>query len=171
MAKRGRRLSTVTVGRASKLFKIEGTEEILEKITSLRNIARLREIKEVFALASIPVWSQAKRNVATLPAGQRLKEILDAGVIINKGEERKSNALVGVSQEASMKKLNRKQRFVANPYWFEFGTAMRKTKQGKSTGAIPATPFFRPAVAAKKAEVRNALEVGILRIIEDEASK
>lgn len=36
-----------------------------------------------------------------------------------------------------------------NAAWFEFGTAIRRHKSGKSTGAITASPFFWPVYRAR----------------------
>jgi HK97 gp10 family phage protein len=43
-------------------------------------------------------------------------------------------------------------------HWFEYGTAPRTQKTtGDSTGAMPARPFFRPAVDANKGRVQDLI--------------
>lgn len=47
--------------------------------------------------------------------------------------------------------------FPAITWWFEFGTAMRQHKTGKSTGQIQPQPYFFPVVRSNKSRVRGRL--------------
>lgn len=47
--------------------------------------------------------------------------------------------------------------FPALTWWFEFGTAVRRHKSGKSTGQIQAQPYFYPVVRSNKSRVRGRM--------------
>jgi hypothetical protein len=47
--------------------------------------------------------------------------------------------------------------FPAIARWFEFGTAPRQHKTGKSTGQISAQPYFYPVVRSNKSRVRGRM--------------
>lgn len=54
-------------------------------------------------------------------------------------------------------------KIAPHTFLIEFGTAQRKQKGGRRTGAIdPPQPFFRPTVASSRNEVRRLVE-GTLR--------
>lgn len=49
--------------------------------------------------------------------------------------------------------------------WFEFGTAERQHKSGKSTGQIQASPFFWPVWRARRRRVKSRLTRNINKAI------
>jgi len=49
--------------------------------------------------------------------------------------------------------------------WFEFGTAERFTKSGKSTGRITAGPFFYPVYRANRQRVQSSLRAVLRRAV------
>ena len=138
------------VGKA-RLLRIEGLDQVLENVLDFTDRAKAENLKEAFLEGAKPLWSQVKKNIQILPRSARAKEVLDACTIINKQERRKPFVLVGMSQQAGIKKLAQPNRFVGNPYWFEFGT-----KRG-----MKPTPFFRPAVVMARAQIAARLAEGM----------
>jgi hypothetical protein len=148
------------------LFKVEGLEDVLAAVGRVK-VGTAKELKKVFIRAGMVIATDAQRNVDKIPDSalnasgkQKLKQMIIAAY----GDPRKSNAIVGASAVRA-RKLNKGERYM-NPYWWEFGTAMRTTKGGAGRGKITATPFFRPAVTANKSKVRDVLAEGILATIE-----
>jgi hypothetical protein len=170
---------------------IAGMNEVLsniEKIIAATDAGEL--MTDLFVEASKHIWTQTKRNIASLPVSADLKEVLDAETIINRAKRGNPYVLVGMSQQAGIKKLGGRhlkmtrggKRFIPSPYWFEFGTADRATGKsnskgqkffsfGRRTGRIQATPFFRPAVSAAKPLVKQALAKGFPQILEKAIAK
>jgi hypothetical protein len=56
-------------------------------------------------------------------------------------------------------------RLTGIPTWFEFGTAERFQKNGKSTGSIQASPYFFPTYRANKGRVRSRISRRITKEI------
>ena len=154
------------------LIKVEGMQEVLDNIAERLDRTVGKQVKAVYVEAAKAVWSKTKQNIAGLPASERLKQVLNAEVMINTGEDRQQNVLVGMSQQAGIRKLGnqagtyRGKRFIPSPYWFEHGTAMRQGPRG-STGRIAATPFFRPAVTSTRGEMRDRMAAGFKELLVD----
>jgi hypothetical protein len=90
-------------------------------------------------------------------------------IITAYGDRTKPNVIVGTSAVRARRIAEARsftyRRFM-NPYWWEFGTAPRFTKKGARRGQIMATPYFRPAVTANLAKVRDILASGIFETID-----
>lgn len=172
MAKRGRKGSGKALVTKSKLFRVEGMEETLAEITKTMNRVTAERLKKVFVEAAKPIWSEVKRNIAGLDVSPVMKEMLDSMMMINQGKPKRANVLEGMSQN-----WGRKQRpglfsrfgtwSVVNPYWIEFGTRAHDAGWAKPAGGIKPHPFFRPAVTAKRGEVKDVLVRELKRVIED----
>lgn len=52
-----------------------------------------------------------------------------------------------------------------NAAWFEFGTAERFHKNGKSVGRITAQPFFFPVYRANKSRIKSAIRSAVRRAV------
>lgn len=52
-----------------------------------------------------------------------------------------------------------------NAAWFEFGTAERFHKSGKSTGRITAQPFFYPVYRANKSRIKSTIRAAVRRAV------
>ena len=52
-----------------------------------------------------------------------------------------------------------------NAAWFEFGTAERFTKSGKSTGRITAGPFFYTVFRSNRQRVKTSLRAALRRAV------
>lgn len=139
------------------LLQIYGIDDVLDKIAKVLDKTTGNAVKDVYIDAAKPLWAQVKRNIAALPVSPRVKEILDAEMMINRGQDRKQHVLAGMSQQAGIKKLGLGGRFILSPYWVEFGT---------SSGMRPHA-YFRPALAATRAQIRSKLEAGFKEIIKD----
>jgi hypothetical protein len=137
------------------LVKLEGGQEVIDGIEARLANLKAEIIKESFVKAALPAYGAVLQNINALPVGNKLKEVLRPQVSISRGEDRKPNVLLGMSQGAGTKRLP--DRFIVNPYWVEFGTAERSTKGGRRTGRFSATPYFRPAITASKGAIRQAL--------------
>jgi hypothetical protein len=148
-----------------KLVAIEGIPEVLANIAKVMNKTTAESLKKLYIDAAKPVWSTAKRNISGLNVSPQLKQVLDAMVMINSAIPRNPYVLVGMSQQAGIRKLG-KGRFIPNPYWFEFGTDARKRSGGGGTGRITPTPYFRPALTAARPLVKQAIVAGFPKILE-----
>ncbi len=147
------------------LLRIEGMQALLDAVVERMDRATAQSIKDIYVAAATKLTQRVRQNIAALPYSERLKEALRSGVVINRGQDKKPNVLVGVSQKAGVKQLGR-QRFMPNPYWFEHGTAMRVTSRG-ARGRINATPFFRPAVLAARDDIRTTIADGMRSLLID----
>lgn len=137
------------------LVKVDGMQGVLDGIAERLDNLEIGVLKDAWITASKPLVRNVKQNISALPVGSRTKEVLQATLSISRGPDNKANVLVGMSQGAGVKRLP--GRFILNPYWVEFGTAERVTKNGRRTGRIKVNPFFRPGVTASRAELRAAL--------------
>ena len=167
------------------LLKVEGTEDVLGNISQVVNMFTGQEIRRLYMAAAMAVRNEARSNIDGISSDrldERGKLILKEMVIGAYGpDQRKQNVIIGVSA-VKARKLARtlgpgKSVRYPNPYWFEFGTVERQTANyfGKgtthSTGHITATPFFRPAVSSKRAEVRAILTSGLRQILNVEIER
>lgn len=147
------------------LVKVEGMKEALDKIQATLDRATGLEVKDVFIDGAKPIWSKAKHNIQGLPISNRLKQILDAEVMIFRAKPKQPYVVVGVSQGAGIKKLGdtpgrwKGKAFIINPYWVEYGI------RGRSKGAYSGHPFFRPALASARESVKEALANGFKEIL------
>jgi hypothetical protein len=182
MAKRGRRGTGKALVTKSKLFQVEGMDDVIKEISRTMDRVTAERLKAIYVEAAIPIWSQVKRNIAKLYSGP-VQNMLDSMVMITKGKPKKQHVLSGMSQAYGIKQMPTRLKKggqlhrlgnwkVWNPYWWEFGTKERKIgyrhwKWGWFRGRIKPTPFFRPAVEEKKSEVRDILVRELRRVIED----
>ena len=156
------------------LMKVEGMEDVIANIEARIDRSMAEEIKETYVDAAKIIWSAVRKNIAALristgvddpsSINRASREMLDAQVSIMRGKPKQPRVVVGMSQKAGLKKLGGAHRSW-NPYWWEFGTQERTGPNhpiyGTRRGRIKPTPFFRSAVAASKAEVRDKLAAGL----------
>lgn len=164
MARKARVVRAVT---QAQLFKVEGVEELLESIGRVQ-VGVARELKKVFMKAGLVILEEARRNVDKIPDSAIhpiVKDALKVHIIAGYGSANKANVLIGVVRKKRDYAYKEGAQWV-NPYWFEFGTVTRSTGAGANRGRMRETPFFRPAVAAKKTEVRDVLAAGIKETLE-----
>jgi hypothetical protein len=149
------------------LLKIEGIEEILKKIAERlpRHHVVGPKLKDMYLKAALPIQAQAKRNIDSLPLAAGAKTTLKQQVVAGRGPARFPNAFVSMYQWAATAQSVGPGGRIPNPYWFEFGTALRETKGGHRTGQITATPYFRPAITQARGKVKLELEAGLKRIL------
>lgn len=67
----------------------------------------------------------------------------------------------GEDDKAAITIYSRGDTFAA--HWFEFGTAERFHKSGKSVGSIKAQPFFFPVYRANKASIKRRMSAAVTR--------
>lgn len=153
------------------LLKVEGVAEIVKQLEAIIDQTTGKYLKRVYVRGAALVSDQARANIQNLPISEQVKKVLTATVVTNEGPESKPNAISAVSQRAAERRLSAKQNGirVPNPFWFEYGTVPRATGTGANRGMMKPTPFFRPAVEAKRAEVKQFL-IDELRDILERAS-
>ena len=165
MAK-GRVKRGVTKGQ---LMKVEGMDEVLAEIEKRMDRVTGEAIKDALIEAGKPLWSQAKKNIAALPVSDRMKQILDAEVSIMRGKPKQPKIVVGMSQQAGIRKLGRKRRAI-NPYWVEFGTQERTGPPhpvyGTNRGRMKPFPFWRDALKTARPEIAQTLAKQMKEIVE-----
>ena len=161
------------IGRKSKfqsvtqksLVKLEGAQEVIDGIEARLANLKNEVLKDAFINAAKPAYRAVFMGISALPQSPKMKEVLQASILMAKGDARRPNVLLGMNQDKGIKAMGYpprgskppKGQRVPNPYWIEFGTAARTTKAGRFTGNMSATPFFRPAVTASKGAIRQAL--------------
>lgn len=159
MARRGTRQAVSQKA----LLELEGMDAVLKNIEKTIDRMKGERIKnEAYVEAAKHIWSQAKRNVQALPISDRLKTILDAEIMINRGLRANQYVLAGVSQKAGMQKLGGQGTFIINPYWVEKGIAGHT--RGPYSGG---KPFFAPAVRSARSQVAETLKAKLLEIAAD----
>ncbi len=151
------------------LMRFEGMDTVIAKmekiIANTSGGTQGAKLKRVYVEAAAIVSNQARANIASLPnTSAELKEVLSAMVVTNEGPESKPNAISAVVQQVGVKKFP--DRFVPNPYWFEYGTVARTTKKGANRGQIQPTPFFRPAIATARGKATEVLVDGLKKLVD-----
>lgn len=156
-----------TIGTRRDLSRIEGIEEVLKNIEKRlpKDRAVGQKLKEVFKHAAEPIQEQARSNIKSTPLNESGKKLLSEMVVVGKGPARHPNAFVSLYQFAIHSDT------ILNPYWVEFGTAMRFTgKKGgprRFTGQIIFSPFFRPAISQARGKVKGRLVDGLRTVLVD----
>jgi hypothetical protein len=135
-----------------------------EEVLAVASGAKGQELKDVYLHAAGIIAKATRENLHTLPISPALREVLEATIIVNQGPEDKPNAIVGMIQNAAIKKLG-KGRSIPNPAWFEYGTVSRTTGTGANRGLIHPAPVFRPAIERSRDDVTKALVDGIHRVL------
>lgn len=151
----------------STLIRFEGLEGLIGKFEAAldkANGAKGQELKDVYVAAAGVVARQIRSNIHQLPVSAPLKQVLEATIIVNAGPEDKPNAIVGMVQNAAIRKLG-KGRSIPNPAWFEYGTVARVNGKGANRGMIQPSPVFRPALAQSAKEVTQVLSDGLRRVL------
>lgn len=121
------------------------TEEVTKAVEKICN----EMVRDMRALAPIPEIAQA----IDWTWGDAPKGALKIGTF--KGKE------YGAIKATIF--VRRDPAFYA--HWFEFGTAPRFHKSGKSTGLVRAQPFFYPAFRANKRLFQSRLRAAINRAV------
>ncbi len=135
--------SVVTSGRLSK---IEGVQEMLDKLSSLLDRTTAEQLKNtVFMDAGAALQHEIKVRA---PKGwkemhRKFPHLRDS-VFLAKGRSNAPNVIVGVSHKVAPQGI-----------WVEYGTEHS-----------PAYPFFRPAIAASRDHVAYILITGIDAVIQ-----
>lgn len=152
------------------VVKIEGAQEVIDGIEARLANLKSEVLKEAFINAAKPAYRAVYAGISALPQSPKMKQVLQASLLMARGDARKPNILLGMNQDKGIKTMGYPPRGsrppegqrVPSPYWIEFGTARRNQgSKGKGPnrdlGAMTATPFFRPAVTASKGAIRQAL--------------
>ncbi len=125
--------------------------EVSRKIQSLVSALEAKDVEDVLLAGARIIRDDAKAR-APVKSG-RLKKSIKA----KKGKRR--HKLFATAFASVDFKIAPHAPFV------EYGTGPRKLKSGKSVGQMPAKPFFRPAIDARKDEVARVVEEGLARLI------
>ncbi len=155
--------NVVTAG--NRAAKIEGLPELLAQVNALRVSAKGSAAKEVFLEGGRILADEMKRRAAW--------NHVKAAVYVTKGHVDASNVLVGI-----------RYRMAPDVFWLEFGTYKsdaRRPKKAKflrfqingkwifvkQVANLQPKPFFRPAIAAKRAEIAAVMAAGFRKMIDD----
>lgn len=138
------------------LVKVDGMDEALKNIAKVMSKTTGEALKGAYIEAAKVLWKQARANIRALPLSDKAKAVLTAEVSIMRAPANRPYAMVGMSQQAGIRKLGKGGRFISNPYWFEFGT-----KRG-----MKPTPFFRPAVSMARPGIKEALAGGLKKVLD-----
>lgn len=147
-----------------KASRIEGIPELLAQVERLRISARSDKAKEVFYAGGRILAQEMKRRAAWLH--------VKAAIFVTKGRIDASNVLVGI-----------RYRIAPDVFWLEFGTYkkdMRRPKKAtflrfqidgrwifvRKVANLTPKPFFRPSIAAKRAEVAAVMAAGFQAMID-----
>jgi HK97 gp10 family phage protein len=123
---------------ARKAFKVEGLDEILANMSKVLNKTSGAEAKEVYLAAALKLRDKARQNVNVVTGNLR------RGIFAARGDENKSNALVGVNY-----------RIAPHAHLVEYGTVR-----------MAARPYLRPALTMTGPEIARMIREGLLKIIE-----
>lgn len=121
--------------------RITGGKELRDELAKLVNEVTGKEMKEVYYQAATILRDEAKRRVPVKTG------LLKRAIFASKGEERRPNALVGVDY-----------RQAPHAHLVEFGHGGRSPAGPK--------PYMRPALEAKRKEIRQAMVDGLSAIVE-----
>ncbi len=141
--------SVVTAGRLSK---IEGVQEMLDKIATIMDRTTAENLKDTFLEAGAVVQQLViagapyddKHRVRMLKNGTEWPHLRDA-VFLTKGRSNVPNVIVGISHRRAPQGI-----------WVEYGTEHSQ-----------AEPFFRPAVNSSRPMVASILIDGLNEIIQN----
>ena len=152
------------------LLKVEGLAQIIGKLEKIientTGGTAGPKLKKIYFEAAAIHSNQVRANIANLNASADLKEVLTLAVVTNEGPENRPNAISAIVQGAAIRRLNDPDRFVPNPYWFEFGTVPRVNRKGANRGMIHPSPFFTPAIEQSRQRVIESLKNGLKKLLE-----
>jgi HK97 gp10 family phage protein len=134
---------------------IEGIQEIRARIAAIIDHLSPEHIKDICMEAGTILYDELR---ATVPGPSKGNEAFPAGtlrdgVFIGRGDPRKPNIQVGISNKPSLGK----QGAATLAGWLEYGTVKMEPE-----------PFFRPAVASTKPEMAFIIGDGLQHILEEE---
>jgi HK97 gp10 family phage protein len=124
---------------ATKALRFEGMEAVLAKLANVVDKVTGKAAKEVFLAAGIKLRDGARARVPVRTG--KLKKAIFA----SRGDENKPNVLVGVNY-----------KIAPHAHLVEYGTVRTHPH-----------PYLRPALAVTAAEMRQIIEGGLRRIIQE----
>lgn len=163
MPRRKRTVKRIIAGKRG--FQVKGVDELLENIENIISKTSGKDLKKAFMHAALFIKNQADENIDRLPISDNAKGVLKETVLASYTDPRNPYVVVSLSQKAAEKFATSQGIRYPNPYWFESGTQLRKTKKGASRGQMQETPFFRPAITTAKTKVKEALIYGFKNVL------
>lgn len=148
---------------ARKAIVVEGLAELNAQMGRLFSATEPADLNRLFADALGLIRDEAARNLDSVTTrAERLQypgqqHIADAFAIQE-----------GKSPKYAIAWLKVWRRFAPQAIWIEYGHRIVGHKPGKKDtgGKVPAKPFFRPAIASQRAQVKARIEAGIKKFIE-----
>ena len=126
---------------------ITGVRETERKFREIAESMTYEEFIDITGEAAEIVFNEVKKNVDRFrgPTGNLSKSVVKRNL-------KKTNKSLATSIVAMDRKVAR------HAHWLEYGTAQRQqATTGRSTGTMPAQPFFRPAVDSKLSEAAELI--------------
>jgi HK97 gp10 family phage protein len=120
-------------------YRIEGLENITNRLAGVIDQVTGKQAKEVYLKAGLSI-----RDSARVRAPKRTGKLRES-IFAARGDMNKPNAVVGVNY-----------RIAPHAHLVEYGTVRSRPR-----------PFLRPAIAASASQVRQIIESGLRRIVED----
>lgn len=152
----GRRVSISS--QARKGSRVEGLEEIQENLARVIDSTTGRHAKNVYVKAAL--YGKTVIRGQIYARGLHVTGNLDHGVYAANGDDNKPNALLGMNY-----------RIAPHAHIVEFGTVLRHLKSGKSTGIMPAQPYFRPGITLASPGMGAITKEGLAEVIENAPKK
>lgn len=134
-------------------LQVQGLDELKKRLQKLANAIEGSQVEQILLDAAQPIADQARAWAPEGPTGN-LKRALLAKKLQRKG--RKTAPVIAAVD----------RKIAPHAHLVEYGSQGRQHKSGKSTGSMPAKPYFRPAVDARKGDAARIIEDGLRRLIE-----
>jgi HK97 gp10 family phage protein len=136
-------------------FRFEGIKEVEALLDALPKRVGPRELTKVLRKNAKPLIERGRELVP-----KRKKSVSKSlGVIAGRGAGK------GVSVYVGPRRSKGQNGYAA--HLIEFGTAARVRKDGRSTGSMPANPFWRPAWEQTKDQVVAGIKLDIQALLDN----
>jgi HK97 gp10 family phage protein len=141
---------------AANNFRFDGIKEVQQLLDALPKRLGEKTLSKVLRRAARPLIDRGKELVSR-DDGDVAKSL---GVIAGRGAGRGQSVYVGPRRSGIFKGYH--------AHLLEYGTAPRVRKDGKSTGTMPARPFWRPAYDQTIEQVIASIRLDIKAILESD---
>ena len=135
-------------------FRFEGIEEVQQLLDALPKALGQKTLQGILRKNAKPLIERG-RQLAPKDDGDLQKSL---GTLSGRGAGKGVSIYVGPRRSNAFKGYH--------AHLVEFGTAARQTKDGRSTGTMPAQPFWRPAFDQTRDDIITGIRLDIKAILE-----
>lgn len=147
----------------SVFFKMEGMDELVRKLKKLDTRSGRKVLRKGTRAASTPIQKAIRAATPVGPTGNLKKSI---------GRKFKFYRASTTDVSIIGPRIGTKKQFRGFIGWIvEFGTKLRSTKAGKSTGRMPANPFAKKAAESVFAQAGQKAVVALKAALETEIAR